>query len=288
MANDFIYELSQTLIASLHTEDVPTIQILNLSQVSSIIDRSYNIGGVVVLKELNYSGFRFYGDGTVLYSFETPVVVNKYFHLQFDVVIEQIPDFIKVCVYENESDLIMEYELIGSEYRCINVPTKTQLFDVNLGPLFDYRMTSIRYMTFSQGKYNLPRFARTVFKNVHLYLGNKTPIIDETGLCSDGNATIVVIPDDEARKKCMCVDGFVASNGGTILGEYDTCVRCLGGRYCTLDGGFCVRNRDCIMGRCDDGICTLRVSPTWFIFNASNQLSLTSLISGYSCASYGY
>lgn len=265
MANDFINELSQTLIASLQTEDVPTIQILNLSQVSSIIDRSYNIGGVVVLKELNYSGFRFYGDATVLYSFVTPVVVNKYFHLQFDVVIEQIPDFIKVCVYENESDLIMEYELIGTEYRCINVPPKTQLFDVDLGPLFDYRMTSIKYMTFSQGKYNLPRFAKTVIKNVHLYLGNKTPIIDETGLCFDGNATIVVIPDDEARKKCMCLDGFVASNGGTILGEYDTCVRCLGGRYCTLDGGLCVRNRDCFMGRCDDGICTLRVSPTWFI-----------------------
>lgn len=236
---------------------------MNLSQDLSIIDISDNVGGVVVLPELNYLGFRIYGDAKVLYKFETPVSVNKYTYLQFDIDIEQMPDFLEICVYENESD--QKNDLIGTEYRCMNAPTLTQLFDVNLGPLFDFRITSIQFITFRQGKYNLPRFAKTVIKNIRVYPGERTPIIDEEGNCSDENASITVIPDDEANIKCMCDDGFVASNGGTLLGEYDTCIRCLGEKFCTFDGEVCVRNRDCLMGRCVSGLCTPRVSQNGFI-----------------------
>ena len=69
----------------------------------------------------------------------------------------------------------------------------------------------------------------------------------------------------EVAPRCLCEVGYVASNGGKFLGEYDTCVKCLPELSCGFDGDSCTMDRECAMGTCSNGNCFAGVSSTAFV-----------------------
>ena len=220
------------------------------------------------------SSLEMYGDSRALYKVNFPIVVNKFSILNFDLGIVEESERIEVCLYENE-DEIERLSFVGDEYRCVDVDDSRSQnkIEIAIGKLFDDRITEINFMGIIQMNARNTRSGESKIDSITIEAGDKTDIFDKEGNCRGLNAYKMINTDDTGieRRQCVCGDDFVSSNGGKILGEYDSCVRCLG---CALDGESCVLNRDCLMGTCDGNTCVPGVSQL-MIVHMSQHLKIS-------------
>ena len=189
-----------------------------------------------------------FGDVELLYRFESPITINKFSRLKLSLHTKEMPEQFNLCIFEDK-DGADDYVIVGNEYRCLDI-TNLDNIEINLGSFFEDRMTAVNSITFSQVNRKERSFGESELNNITFVSSTDThPIFHINGTCKDINAyKIQKAPDNSSDfDMCACGDKFVASNGGIILGENDTCVLCLG---CALDGDACVRNRDCLKGTC--------------------------------------
>ena len=185
-----------------------------------------------------------------MYEFEAPIDVHKFSRLKFSLDALQTTEQFSVCLYESKGG-VAEGELVGSEIRCKEVQSYGNI-EIEIGSFFDYRATQVNSISFVQVNPLNPKSGKSVLSNLAIESGDKTDIIDDLGFCIDDNAYLT------EEKACVCEENYVGSNGGKVLGEFDSCVPCLD---CALDGDFCTRDRDCMMGSCrQDSVCFSAVS----------------------------
>ena len=128
---------------------------------------------------------------------------------------------------------------------------------MNIGELLENRQTTIKYIAFQQdGATDLEQGSS--FRNLRFIEGTNVDILDENGNCIDANANTVI--NDFGDTQCICKLGFVASNGGRVQNEYDSCVRCIFSAYCFFEGDPCTDNDECDMGVCEGNECKANVS----------------------------
>ena len=214
------------------------------------------VGGVHVLPDRM---LEMYGNVKPLFIFDLPVQIHKFSILTFSLNAVKAPASFALCLYEEKSGFEENETIVGNEYRCKNV-TNYGNVEVMIGVFFENRMTEINAIRFTQFNELNPTSERSDVIGITFRSDDKEPIFNSFGECNDSHAFTIQI---DGTDECMCTDQFVASNGGRVLGEYDSCVACLG---CALDGESCNLNRDCMMGRCTpDNVCVPGVSATEFI-----------------------
>ena len=218
-----------------------------------------SVGGGYVASDL--TTLHLYGHVHTLYEMDLSILVNKFTRLQFDLTEIIVSEQLRICIYEDEEDVAGQTLVVGDETRCTNI-TESGSVDIGIGDFFDDRVTQIKYISFIQDSGRNPRSGESEITNIVVEPGETVDVVDENGKCADSNANEVVpgVVGNAEGVQCVCDDGFVSSNGGKILGEYDSCVHCLSYPDCALDGETCSRNRDCMMGICIDSICVPGVS----------------------------
>ena len=182
-----------------------------------------------------------------------PIKVHRYFTFEFAIGVRIEPEYFHICLYETEDGLEEEDALVGNEFRCTNI-TSYGIVNLNVGRFFDDRITDVSSVVFRQINTLDQRLGETDVQHIKLLPFEGDGLFKSDGTCNDLNAYTSVLNGDV---RCICFEGFVGSNGGIILGEFDSCVNCLG---CALDNEMCNRDRDCMMGTCVDNSCAPSVS----------------------------
>lgn len=193
-----------------------------------------------------------FGDSFAFYEFNIPVSVNQFSALSFDIRLVDKSEQLLVCVFE-EKDNIPNLNLIGTEFRCVDV-TESGKVEIKTGDFFDDRLTDIKYFSVTQVNKLDPKYGESKIANITIELGEESDIFDSNGRCRDANALKIERDTIEniQYQECVCKDFFVASNGGTVLKAFDSCVPCLS---CGFDGESCKHDRDCMTGICDGHLC---------------------------------
>lgn len=207
------------------------------------------IGGIHILPDRI---IQIYGDIQASFSLNAPIIIHKFTILRFHFNVRRASDQFRVCLYESASKVDTEV-IVGDEYRCTQVSTPGNI-EIKIGEFFDDRMTEINTIRFDQINIRNPQFGDSEVGNIGFESGEKIPIFNKDGNCNDMKAFNTTV---DGKRKCICKDTFIASNGGKVLGEYDSCVKCLGR---ALDGEGCSQNRDCVMGTCIESVCIPGVS----------------------------
>ncbi len=198
-----------------------------------------------------------HGYVTILFKLLSPVSVNKFVHLKMKLISLATVETIRVCIYECEEDVMKLKELVGDEYRCIDLPTSGNV-DINIGGLFEYRVTSVSFVSFEQSNSENPLSGSTLISDISFEARVTNSIIDSSNKCVDLWSDKFIGLGEEPQ--CLCTSGYVASNGGKFLGAHDSCIKCLPKSPCALDGQACRIDRECFLGSCRDQSCVAGVS----------------------------
>lgn len=213
-----------------------------------------------------------YGDARAVYKTVDPVYTNKFTVLRFDLDVVDHSEELLVCLFENEEE-IGKKDFLGDEQRCANLPKTEREHKIAIGKFFDYRRTSINYIAFVQNNTLNTKKGESKFTNITFREDIKEDLFDTNGKCRDENASKIPFHLNTTESaRCECNEHFVSSNGGKVLGEYDSCVRCLG---CALDGEQCTIDRDCMMGTCVEKNCVPGVSFVVFVMFYLHLLAFT-------------
>lgn len=207
-----------------------------------------------------------FGDVRMIYKIDYPISVHKFTRLTFSLYTIQKPENLFICLYEN-ADEVDEEDFVGAEYRCVDIDiTNLDNIGESVGVLFDYRMTEINFIGVHQVNKENERFGEIMLSNFTIEHGHKESVVNSDGICKDPHAFNPGKNEEGALEnmRCACSDRYVASNGGKILGEYDSCVPCLA---CALDGDSCNLDRDCMMGTCTNERCVPNVSQLSYHHN---------------------
>ena len=115
-----------------------------------------------------------------------------------------------MCLYES-----LDVEIASKcPSRCRELEYGMNVF--NLGVMFHYRKTSVRYIRIKQaGAVGVESTTITAISSLSkiLFSTNAEPTVDENGVCVDSNALTV---QSTQGVLCKCLDGFVSSNGGKV------------------------------------------------------------------------
>ncbi len=209
-----------------------------------------NIGGVITGPD----EVHVYGDASVVYKLQRPIDVNIFSKLDVTLVKLKQAGEVYLCLYEEKDDALGISPILEDEFRCHTISSSRT--KVNIGESFGYRSTSVNYFRIIQ--YDSATDGDSILSNITIESGEKVNVIGEDGECNDENAAIFVRAG--SHPQCLCQFGYIASNGGKFLGEYDACVKCIPESSCAFDGDMCTTNRECLLGLCQNGICTAGVS----------------------------
>ncbi len=209
-----------------------------------------NAGGIIT----GPGNIHLFGDVSVFYKLQRPINVNSFSQLKLDLVLLKQSVEIHVCLYENKEDALEVNPMLEDEFRCHTIsPAQTR---INIGESFGYRSTFVNYIRLEQRNGAID--GESILSDIAIEAGEKVNIIRDDGKCNDEKATI--FEQAGSQPQCLCDFGFVASNGGKFLGDYDVCVKCLPDRSCAFDGDECASNRECLQGLCENGKCAVGVS----------------------------
>jgi len=219
---------------------------------NSFSSSSLESGGGIRAESENV--IRIFGNVHKLYKFLSPAYVDKY--TTFNAQLEQVKPFqtFRMCMYNNHDEVIGNSTLLEDERRCQYIIVDGAI-NIYLGEFFGFKITQARYFSIflesdnsSDGEVVLSGLAlrREGLDDYDNFSGTNCPALD---------ANSAILTDSSGRSKCMCIDGFVASNGGKVLERYDTCVSTLSSM-----GGFdfspCIHFRECASGTCSEGLCS--------------------------------
>lgn len=225
-----------------------------------------NQDGGTVAKD---SSIKLFGNLQTMYEFSESIKVNKNTKLQFTYPIEG--DNVSVCLFLKKDD----EDHADGEFRCKEISEST--IEVEVGKeMFLSRKVEVKYIGFKQETtFSQPRAMTAELANLRFKETDPSPQV-QGGQCIDTNAEIT------AEQDCLCKLGYVASNGGRILEELDTCVECL--QPCRYDGDTCTYDRDCFTGRCSNekscvaGVSSQFITCIIYIFIISRQNHSDTLV----------
>ena len=230
-----------------------------------------SIGGIVT-RENNVLDL--YGDTSISFELQRPLEVNKYVDFKLNLETIEEVEQIKVCLYESNQDAFGHQGLVGEEFRCSILSTGN--FELNVGGLFDDRITSLTHIHIAQRKKATSQSGRSIISNISIVTNEVEDIFDNLGKCADEKA-IKIVDNYFPAPQCQCEEHFVASNGGKLLGDFDTCVqcfldhticaRCLPEPHCKFDNEPCTFDRDCALGSCQNGFCRAGVSQIFLSYS---------------------
>jgi len=209
------------------------------------------VGGVVVTSSALTGVVTLFGHVHKVFNLTRPIVINKFTRLQCDVSMLKGVDSVGICLYEDLSDASEE-----NQDRCHKVQL-SNVIDVAIGQLFNGKQTSIRFIGFIQDNSQSPIAGKSVVSNISIIQGANTDLLDDDGKCRDTNAKTI---GSGNATVCMCVDGYVASNGGKVQGQFDSCIQCILSPTCRFDGGTCIDRDYCFANECVHNKCEGRVS----------------------------
>jgi len=218
---------------------------------NSFLSTFSSIGGI---RAESKNTIRIFGNVHKLYKLLSSAYVDKYTTLNAQ--LEQVQPFqnFRLCLFENKNEVVGNSTLLQDEKRCQYVIGDGAI-SLHLGEFFSFKVTRVRYLSILLESDN-SLDGEAVFSDFNLrreglddydkLSGTNCPVLD---------AHSVNFMDSSGRSKCVCIDGFVASNGGKILERYDTCVPTL-----FSAGGFdfspCSYFRECASGTCFEGLCS--------------------------------
>ncbi len=204
-------------------------------------------GGVVV----HADKIDLYGNVHQQYELSQPITVFKTTALNFILNTEEV-DASSICLYKDEDDAKLR-KWLGTEYRCIDIASfqSGENSIEKLGMLFDNRTTRINIIEFRQSNQNSRRSGKSIISDIKFHFN----FVDNSNIaCSERDPNTEQSTTGKVSR-CICKEGFVASNGGRVLNKHDSCVNCYDGK-CSFDGNFCSYDRNCMSGRCINNICT--------------------------------
>lgn len=207
--------------------------------------------GVVVESE---STIHLFGNTSRLFELTKTIDVQKFMRIKFyvDVNGDEEIERVGLCLHDTFPN-----GSYGDQDQCYTVATGGR-FDIDLGQFFYNRKTSVAFVSFFM---ELPssmsdNTVEASISAISILPGENTDIVDENGQCKDLNAKTV---RDGEETSCLCMDGFVSSNGGKQQGLLDSCVSCLLSPFCGFEGDSCMTSDDCFRGSCQSGRC----EPMW-------------------------
>lgn len=185
---------------------------------------------------------------------EDPVQIDKYTVLEFRIEVIENPETFMLCFFENEQEVRGEAHIYEDEERCFSPKSLSGPIVVPLGIMFGFRKTSLGYVQLNQ-KGQALFDGELVLSDFRFYREGLDAYYFADGQCAviDPNAIQVFLTNTQ-ESRCACREGFVASNGGILLGKYDTCVSIIGNGY-FFDKIGCAWDRECASGICSNGIC---------------------------------
>lgn len=207
-----------------------------------------NLGGVVV--NTSDKTIRIFGSTRVMYRLSSSLQISKYTRVELDAVKSSTGLNVLMCLYEESSP---SYDVS----RCMDLDDGNNILEVGK-VMYNSRMVNIKYIAFQQISAD-KRDGESIIRNLSFLQLSIEPIFNSSGNCRDSNAIKV------NSTTCLCKLGFVASNGGKIIGKYDSCIKCIGIPICGFDGDTCISDDECYLGYCSDGSCLSKVrSYDWY------------------------
>ena len=210
-----------------------------------------SLGGI---RAESKNAIRIFGNVHKLYTLLSSAYVDKYTTLNAQ--LEQVQPFqnFRICLYENKNEVMGNSTLLEDEKRCQYVIGDGAI-SLHLGNFFSFKVTQVRYLSILLEN-NDSLDGEAVLSGFNL----KREGLDDYDKLSGKNCSVLdahsaIFIDSSRRNKCVCIDGFVASNGGKVLERYDTCVPTLfsvGG----FDSSPCSYFRECASGTCFEGLCS--------------------------------
>lgn len=206
---------------------------------------------------------RIFGETDKIYYFHSPIYIDKYSSISFDIDSYETPSSFSFCIYEQETDFKSNVTLVEDEERCTALfyeENGTSKVSIVLGRLFGYRKTEIKYLRVVQDKGNNVHFLSSSSKSEVLISNLKIERDDQPDFSNiecnlyDSHSTPV---QEFSMNKCACDDGYISSNGGKIIGGLDKCVTNIPiGSTGLYDQSPCRHFRECASGYCTNGTCT--------------------------------
>lgn len=118
---------------------------------------------------------------------------------------------------------------------CFDLKFGTEEFlGFDLGEELIDRKIGIKFIQFRQTNYGRSSNERrefTLIKSLEFHQAPVESLLVENGLCRDVNSKPVrtIVRNNNAPATCECLDGFMSSNGGKFITEFDSCIKCYSG-----------------------------------------------------------
>lgn len=162
--------------------------------------------------------------------------------------------FIEICLHNERDGDLLRLTQAPDESRCALISTDGTT-TISFGKeQFLSRRVLVKFITLKQVVNGIvpAKAVEVVFSDFNFSQASVSNQVSN-GKCTDPNAT----PTPEGGK-CVCIFGYVSSNGGNILNEQvDSCVPSL--EPLRYDGHACDINRDCLLGVCQSNMCNAGV-----------------------------
>jgi hypothetical protein len=231
---------------------------VSASMVKSI--QGIDAGGVYVDQFTN--NIFIYSNVYKIYELSKAVEVNKFSSLKFTTQRNSAVASVSVCLYEKIEDAVKE-----DDSKCLTAADSDEISEISIGDIVNDRNTYIRFIGFNQINQEVADIGEAVISNIIIEAGPNTDIIDENGNCKDPFSENIENEFGETIG-CMCLDGYVASNGGKeqIQERFDACVSCVQSPNCFFEGDTCSVDSECFANNCSGNICYSRVSQIYIIF----------------------
>lgn len=227
---------------------------VNAVMAIDISDTNTDTGGIHVDQPTNK--IFIYNTVYKIYRLSKQVEVNKFSSLKFSSQQNFAVARVSVCLYENIEDAVRE-----DDSKCLVADASGGVSEISIGGIVNDRNTNIRFIAFNQFNLEIAELGESVVSDIRLEAGPNTDIIDENGNCKDPFSKNIQ-NELGVTIGCMCLDGYVASNGGKeqIQERFDACVSCIQSPYCFFEGDVCSDDSECFANNCVDKICYAQVS----------------------------
>ena len=190
-----------------------TVYAVDISTINDEVGTKRSLGTAVQVD----GSVKMYGEAMRLYQLGSQnITVNKFkrMSLNYNIIDPGTLNAI-ICIY----DKFISLNETSCEYqpRCFTLKPGSNI--INLGSLFDDRITSVQVIGFTQLR------GLSQVSALRIYSDPETQLVDVDDNCADVNARRV---RRMGASGCVCMDGYYASsNGGKLQGRYDTCLSCL-------------------------------------------------------------
>lgn len=237
----------------MNEESSETIKAMLKPDLSQPNDSIYKRGGVRVGSD---NSLTLLGSLHKVYKFSEVIKSNRYTFIELNLETVMHPKSLEICFYETRSEVLELVQIIDFEERCQIIPTFSGTVNISLGSRFNHRLANVRYMTLKQidMAFNVLQSAEISISTIAIKYEEPTEYYEFYGSeCSSFDSNSIQV-NTRSGMRCSCIENYVSSNGGKIVGKNDVCIPNIDrkGQY---DEMPCSSFLECASGFCTDGIC---------------------------------